>query len=158
MLGDGSQTICRGWHEPPREYCPPLSEPEPTGTATLHTVVSEEMTAHAIGRDAGESYPEVLSSPMMISFMERTCAQAMLPLLEEGQMTVGVKFEITHFKPTPVGSKFATHATYLHREKSLYWFEVSCEDDAGAVAKGRHARAIVDRATIEADAGKRRPT
>ncbi len=135
-----------------------MNEQEPVSSTTLRTVVSEEMTAHAIGRDAGESYPEVLSSPMMISFMERTCAQAMLPLLEEGQMTVGVKFEVTHFKPTPVGSELATHATYLHREKSLYWFEVSCEDDAGAVAKGRHARAIVDCVTIETDAAKRRAT
>ena len=135
-----------------------MSEREPTPTTTLRTVVSDEMTAHAIGRNAGESYPEVLSSPMMISFMERTCAQAMLPLLEQVQMTVGVKFEITHFKPTPVGSQFATHATYLRREKSLYWFEVRCKDDAGEVAKGRHARAIVDRDTIETDAAKRRAT
>ena len=116
------------------------------------------MTANAVGRDAGEAYPDVLASPVMISFMERTCAQAMLPLLQEGQMTVGVKFEITHFKPTPVGAGFATHARYIHRDNSLYWFEVRCEDDAGPVAKGRHARAIVDRATIETDAGKRRAT
>ena len=116
------------------------------------------MTAHAIGKEAGEDYPRVLSSPMMISFMERACAQTMLPLLDDGQMTVGVKFEITHFKPTPVGSEFAPHAPYLHRQKSLYWFEVSCEDDAGAVAKGRHARAIVDRDTLESDAARRRST
>lgn len=135
-----------------------MSEPVPTATATLRCTIAAEMTAHAIGKEAGEDYPRVLSSPMMISFMERTCAQMMLPLLDDGQMTVGVKFEITHFKPTPVGSEFATHATYLHRQKSLYWFEVSCEDDAGAVAKGRHARAIVDRDTIESDAARRRST
>tara|TARA_Y100001960_G_C14193750_1_gene596242 strand:+ start:213 stop:563 length:351 start_codon:yes stop_codon:yes gene_type:complete len=116
------------------------------------------MTAHAIGQEAGEEYPRVLSSPMMISFMERTCAQTMVPLLDDGQMSVGVKFEVTHFKPSPVGSELATHATYLHREKPLYWFEVSCEDAAGTVAKGRHARAIVDRDTIESDAAKRRAT
>ena len=80
----------------------------------------------------------------------------MEPLLQDGQMSVGVKFEITHFKPTPVGAGFATHASYLHREKALYWFEVHCEDDAGPVAEGRHARAIVERATIETDAEKRR--
>ena len=135
-----------------------MSEPDPTSTATLRATVSHEMTADAIGRDAGESYPSVLASPVMISFIERTCAQAMLSLLQEGQMTVGVKFEITHFKPTPVGAGFTTHARYLHREKALYWFEVECEDDAGPVAKGRHARAIVDSATIETDAGKRRTT
>ena len=133
-----------------------MSEPDPTSTATTRTTVSPEMTAARIGRDSGETYPEVLSSPMMISLIERTCAQTMLPLLEEGQMSVGVKFDITHFKPTPVGGTLATHATYLHREKALYWYEVSCEDDAGAVAKGRHARAIVDCETIEADAAKRR--
>ena len=138
----------------PREY-PALSEPDPTSAATLRTTVSAEMTAAEIGRDSGETYPEVLSSPMMISLMERTCAQTMLPLLEKGQLSVGVKFDITHFKPTPVGDTLATRATYLHRENALFWFEVSCEDDAGPVAKGRHARAIVDRATIEADAAKR---
>lgn len=137
---------------------PVLSEADPTTTATLRAVVTDEMTASAIGRDAGEAYPEVLSSPVMIAFMERTCAQTMLPLLDEGQVSVGAKFEITHFKPTPVGAMFATHATYLHREKGLYWFEVSCEDEAGPVAKGRHARAIVDRSTIETDAAQRRTT
>ena len=135
-----------------------MSELNPTNTETLQATVSQEMTAEAIGRETGEAFPDVLSSPVMISYIERTCAKAMLPLLQEGQMTVGVKFEITHFKPTPVGAGFATHSTYLHREKGLYWFEVRCEDEAGAVAKGRHARAIVDRATIVADAGKRRAT
>ncbi len=129
---------------------------DPTSTATLRATVTDEMTAAAIGRGEDEAYPDVLASPVLISFIERTCAQSMEPLLEEGQMSVGVKFEITHFKPTPVGAGFATHATYLYREKALYWFEVLCEDEAGQVAKGRHARAIVDRVTIEADAGKRR--
>lgn len=128
---------------------------EPTGTTTLRAAVTDEMTAAAIGRNTGESYPHVLSSPAMIAVMERTCAQAMMPLLEAGQMTVGVKFEITHFKPTPVGAELVCHATYLHSEKVLYWFEVRCEDNTGAVAKGRHARAIVDSVTIETDAEKR---
>jgi fluoroacetyl-CoA thioesterase len=121
----------------------------------LRAAVTDEMTAAAIGRNTGESYPHVLSSPAMIAVMERTCAQAMMPLLEAGQMTVGVKFEITHFKPTPVGAELVCHATYLHSEKVLYWFEVRCEDNTGAVAKGRHARAIVDSVTIETDAEKR---
>jgi fluoroacetyl-CoA thioesterase len=135
-----------------------VNDQDPTSTATLRATVSQEMTAEAIGRETGEAFPDVLASPVMISYIERTCAQAMMPLLQEGQMTVGVKFEITHFKPTPVGAEFATHSTYTHPEKGLYWFDVQCEDEAGPVAKGRHARAIVDRATIVEDAGKRRAT
>ena len=100
----------------------------------------------------------LLATAVMITYMERACARAMLPLLEDGQMTVGVKFEIAHFNPTPVGADFVTFCRYLHREKALYWFEVWCEDGAGLVGKGRHARAVVHRAEIEATAGQRRST
>ena len=137
---------------------PALTEPDKDKITSLRATVSAAMTAEAVGREAGEAYPAVLATAVMITYMERACARAMLPLLEDGQMTVGVKFEIAHFNPTPVGADFVTFCRYLHREKALYWFEVWCEDGAGLVGKGRHARAVVHRAEIEATAGQRRST
>ena len=132
-----------------------LTEPDRDKITSLRATVSAAMTAETVGRETGEAYPAVLATAVMITYMERACARAMLPMLEGGQMTVGVKFEIAHFNPTPVGAEFVAYCKFLHQEKALYWFEVWCEDGAGLVGKGRHARAVVDRAQIEATAGQR---
>ena len=114
-------------------------------------------TAESAAREPWEDYPAVLATPVMIMQMERAGAKLLQPLLDAGQLSVGVKLEITHFNPTPVGAEVVTHARYLHQDGALYWFEVWSQDPAGLIGKGRHARAIVDRRDIENRAASRAP-
>ena len=105
--------------------------------------------ASAFAEIQSESYPDVLSTPAVLGLMERACARVMSSALGEGQLSVGVKTEMAHTQPTALGVTVTAKATLRSIEGALYWFNVDAIDPAGVIATARHARAIVDRASIE---------
>ena len=126
-------------------------------SASVEVVVTADMTAAAYARRVGERYPAVLATPVMIGEMERAAASLLEPLLADGQLSVGARVDISHTSPTPIGAAVRSHARFVGREGALFWFEVWSEDPGGTIGKGRHARAIVDVATIEEKAASRPP-
>jgi predicted thioesterase len=118
--------------------------------------VTPSDTAARFGVEAGEAYPEVLATACMIREMERAAAGLMRPLLGPGRLSVGVRVEVGHLAPTPVGGVVTTRARLTAREGKLYWFDVWAEDAGGTIGRGRHARAIVDEARLLAAAEARR--
>lgn len=125
-------------------------------TANVQTIVAAEMTAAIFARRPGERYPEVLATPYMIGEMERAAAAVLEPLLQEGQLSVGAKVEVSHFAPTPVGALLTSHARFVSQEGGIFWFDVWAEDPGGTVGKGRHGRAIVEATAITHKAASRR--
>ena len=109
-----------------------------------------------IGGEPGERYPEVLATRTMIGEMERAAAKLLRPLLAPDQLSVGVRVEVEHTAPTPVGAPVVSRARYLGRRGSLLLFEVEARDPAGRIGDGRHARAVVDERRLLAAAGRRR--
>ena len=132
----------------------PAIDPEAVGEVTLGVTAAE--TAARFGLAPGEVYPEVFATAHMVREMERAAAKLMRPLLGPGQLSVGVRVDVSHLAPTPVGGLVVTRARFAGREGKLYWFEVWAEDAGGAIGKGRHARAIVDEARLLAAAETRR--
>ncbi|GJH25775.1 thioesterase family protein [Caballeronia novacaledonica] len=126
--------------------------------ATLtHTVTSADLaSAHA--RGTGERYPDVLSTPALLSLIERACAEALLDAVGDGQLSVGVTTHLNHLAPTPLGAEVSATATFRDLEGALYWFDIVASDAGGPVGTASHARAIVERSAIEARAAKRRRT
>jgi predicted thioesterase len=118
--------------------------------------VTPSDTAARFGLEAGETYPEVFATACMIREMERAAARLMRPLLGPGRLSVGVRVEVGHLAPTPVGGVVTTRARFTAREGKLYWFDVWAEDAGGTIGRGRHARAIVDEARLLAAADARR--
>lgn len=90
-----------------------------------------------------DSFPEVFATSKMIGLMEVSAARLMRPLLDKGELSVGVGVDIKHFAPTPVGEEVRAVATYTEMDGKLYLFEVEVFDRAGKVATGSHSRAIV---------------
>ncbi|GJH21616.1 thioesterase [Caballeronia novacaledonica] len=126
--------------------------------ATLtHTVTSADLaSAHAQG--AGERYPDVLSTPALLSLIERACAETLLDAVGDGKLSVGVTTHLNHLAPTPLGAEVSATATFRDLEGALYWFDIVASDAGGPVGTASHARAIVERSAIEARAAKRRRT
>ena len=124
-------------------------------TAAVWMTVDEAMTAARFAKDAGEAYPSVLATPFLIAEMERACAGLMIPALEPGQLSVGAKIDMSHQAPTPVGARVTTCAKFVSQAGPLFWFDVWAEDPGGIVARGKHARAIVEREGIERRAAER---
>jgi predicted thioesterase len=63
-------------------------------TSTVSLQVRDTDLASAIAETQSERYPDVLSTPAMLGLMERACAKAMMPVVGEGQLSVGVKTEL----------------------------------------------------------------
>jgi fluoroacetyl-CoA thioesterase len=129
-------------------------DPEAVGEVMLTVTPAE--TAARSGLELGEAYPEVFSTACMIREMERAAAKLMRPQLGAGQLSVGVKVDVHHLAPTPVGGLVVTRARFSGREGKLYWFEVWAEDGGGTIGKGRHARAVIEEARLLAAAETRR--
>ena len=125
-------------------------------SATLKRIVGAQDLASAFGNGADEAYPDVLSTPALLALIERACAEVMRCELEAGQLSVGVHTQLTHSAPTPVGAEVSATATFNRRDGKLFVFDVVAHDSNGPVGSGTHARAIVDRATIERKAAARR--
>ena len=129
-------------------------DPDATGEVMLTVTPAE--TAARSGLEPGEAYPEVFATAYMIREMERAAAKLMRPLLRPGQLSVGVRVEVSHIAPTPVSGLVVTRARFTGQEGKLYWFDVWAEDGGGTIGKGRHARAIVEEARLLAAAEARR--
>lgn len=132
----------------------PEVDPEAVGEVTLTVTAAE--TAARFGLEPGEVYPEVFATAHMIREMERAAAKLLRPLLGAGQLSVGVRVDVSHLTPTPLGGVVTTRARLTGREGRLYWFDVWAEDAGGPIGKGRHARAIVDEMRLLAGAAGRR--
>ena len=130
--------------------------PEIGVEAEVELTVSLEDTAARLGIDPGEVYPEVLATRTMIGEMERAAAKLLRPHLQPGRLSVGVRVDIEHAAPTPVGARVVTRARYLGLEGKLHLFAVESFDPGGRIGHGRHARGVIDEARLLAGAHKRR--
>lgn len=129
--------------------------PDDGATATLGGAVTPARTAAALAAE-GEALPPVFGTPFMIADMERACAALLAPLLQPGEVSVGVRIDVTHEAPTPEGVNVTARAQYTGREGPLYWFDVWAEDTGGVIGKGRIARAIVAQEKLLSRAERRR--
>lgn len=72
-----------------------------------------------------------------------------------GQLSVGVRVEVTHSAPTPLGARVTAISRYLGRDGKLFDFEVVASDAGGEIGRARHKRAIVDVERIQGTAARR---
>lgn len=132
-----------------------MEEPAIGSTATATLVVAPADLASAIAQDPGDAFPDVMATARMVALMELAASRVLVPLLAEGQLSVGVKVDILHTAATPVGDTVTAQATYTGRDGKLYAFEIVARDGGGEVGRGTHTRAIVATERLVAGARKR---
>ncbi len=119
---------------------------EPGLVNEMSMVVKEDDTARVSG---GETLPWVLSTPRMISYMEQTAHQALLPYLSEGQTSVGTAVNIRHLGATPVGMQVRFRAELVEVDRRRLRFKVEAFDAVEKVGEGEHERFIVDKSRFD---------
>jgi predicted thioesterase len=126
---------------------------DPGTSAEAGFTVQPADTAKALALSPEDTFPEVLATSRMIALMELAAARAMRPLLQDGQLSVGVSLNVRHTAATPVGCRVRAVATFVGPEGKLYRFRVEAFDEAGAIGEGEHTRAIVatDRLLVGAE-------
>ena len=114
---------------------------EPGLTHEITITVQVEDTARY---SAGDSYPEVLSTPRMIGFMEGTAHDTIKSFLEKGQGSVGMSVNIRHLAATPVGMEVRFRAELLEVDRRRLRFKVEAWDAVDKIGEGEHERFIID--------------
>lgn len=133
---------------------PDLSPLKPgrNGSATL--VVGEVHTAARVGSGRAP----VLATPMMIALMEAAAVDCVEEALPSGHESLGVRIDVEHSAPTPVGMTVTATAELLEVSGRTLSFRVEARDDGGVIGKGRHTRVVVDAERFRAKvAAKRTP-
>lgn len=103
-------------------------------------VVGEADTANALG--SGDV--DVLGTPRMVALFEQATIDALRGMLEEGQSSVGMRVQIDHLQPTPVGAEVVVEAVLDKVEGRRITFAVTASDSGGLVAAGKVTRVLVD--------------
>lgn len=104
-------------------------------------VVGKEDTAAVIG--SGEL--PVLATPTLIAWMENAAMLSVSDLLPAGETTVGGKIDMTHLRPSAIGTEVKVRATLIKVDGKKLTFQVAAQDKTGSIAEGTHIRFIVDR-------------
>lgn len=129
---------------------------EAGSTAEAVLTVTPGDTAEALSISGEDAFPPVFATSRMIALMELAAARLMKPLLEAGQLSVGVSVNVRHTAATPVGCTVRAVATYLGPEGRLSRFRVEAFDESGSIGDGEHTRAVVATERLIAGAEKRR--
>ncbi len=114
---------------------------EPGLVGETKIVVTQDLTAEASNV---EGMAPVLATPRMISFMERTAHEAILPYLAEGQSTVGIHVDVRHLAATPVGMEVRFRAELVEVDRRRLRFKVEAWDEVEKIGEGEHERFIID--------------
>jgi fluoroacetyl-CoA thioesterase len=92
----------------------------------------------------GPEGPRVLSTPQMILFMERTCRNLILSMVDPGSDTVGTHVNVSHCAAAPMGSTVSFTAELLSVENRRAEFRVEARLGEKIVGEGTHQRAIIE--------------
>jgi predicted thioesterase len=120
-------------------------------TKTRSLVVDERRTISFMGPEG-----RVYATPEVIRDVEMTCRDLLLEHLDPGEDSVGVRVELDHLAATPLGFSVEITARIAEVNRRQVVFEVTARDPIDEIARGRHARFVVEIAkTKERLAAKR---
>ncbi|MBM0230148.1 MULTISPECIES: thioesterase family protein [Micromonospora] len=122
-------------------HAPPEPSFTPGLTARVELTVTDADTAQAVG--SGDV--PVLSTPRVLALAEAATVAATATRMPAGQTTVGLRVELDHRAPTPVGRTVVAQARLTSVDGRRLLFEVTVADGGETVAEGRVERVLVDR-------------
>jgi fluoroacetyl-CoA thioesterase len=112
----------------------------PVGTKGEKTLlVTSENAIDFLGMEGAR----VLSTPHMIGYMERTCRDTVLPLLDAGYDTVGTHVNVAHLAAAPLGMSVRFTAEVLSVEGRRIQFRVEAFDEQEKIGEGTHERTVI---------------
>jgi fluoroacetyl-CoA thioesterase len=120
---------------------PPEPGFAPGLTAHVKLTVTDSDTAQAVG--SGDV--PVLGTPRVLALAEAATVAATAARMPAGMTTVGLRVELDHRAPTPVGRTVVAHAQLAKVDGRRLLFEITVTDGPATVAEGRVERVLVDR-------------
>ncbi|XTZ14064.1 thioesterase family protein [Micromonospora echinospora] len=119
--------------------------PEQTVTPGLKARVELTVTDADTAQAVGSGDVPVLGTPRVLALAEAATVAATARHLPPGTTTVGVRVELEHRAPTPVGRTVAAEARLDEVDGRRLVFTVTVADGGETVAQGRVERVLLDR-------------
>jgi predicted thioesterase len=120
---------------------------EPGLRAAFRYTVTGADTAAAVG----SGQVPVLATPRVLALAEQATVAAVAGALEAGATTVGVRVELDHLAPSPVGADLEVQAVLERVAGRRLQFAVRLRDGGRPVASGLITRVVVDTASFLRD-------
>ena len=92
----------------------------------------------------GSGTVKVLSTPMMIAYMEITSLELLDAHLPDGFSSVGAQVNIRHLVPSPLGSRIKVKATIINIEDRKVTLNVEAWEGDTPIGNGTHVRYLID--------------
>lgn len=108
-------------------------------TAEQRLLVTPEVTIDFLGTEEAR----VLGTPWMIAYMEMTARNAIKPLLDDNEDSVGTVVNVNHLAATPVGLSVRFQACVTSVEGRRVRFDVEAWDEKEKVGEGTHERFVI---------------
>ncbi len=108
-------------------------------TGELSFVVTEQ---HVIDF-ADNQMPAVLCTPWLIWFLEHAAREAVLPVLEPDESTVGTHVDVHHLAPTPLGQNVTCQARVIHTDGRVVSLQLEARDEHELIARGIHKLKVI---------------
>ena len=126
---------------------------------SLHEGMTFEGAWRVTGAEAadrhGNPFVHVLTTPIVVEWMEEVATAGVQPHLSEGQGTVGSVMKMTHLAPTPIGLMVKVVATLTQIDGRRLGFRIEAFDEVEKIAECQHERVIVDLTRFHEKAGKK---
>lgn len=105
---------------------------------------------------AHHGMPRILCTPWLIWFLEHAARNAVLPLLEPGESTVGVVVNVQHTAATPLGLRVVCRARVIYADGPLITFQLEAHDEYERIARGTHKLRVIEAARLAKRVEKKR--
>jgi len=92
----------------------------------------------------GLASARVLGTPYLVSYLEFTARNSVLPFLEKGYDTVGARVDVKHLAATPMGMEVTFQSELVAVEDRRLTFTVRAFDEKDVISEGTHERALVN--------------
>lgn len=119
-------------------------------TISRTITVDAARTIDFMGPDA-----RVYATPSMISDVEMVCRDMLLPMVEQGQDSVGMRVVMDHLGPALLGDEVAIEAVITSVEGRRVSFETSVTCSGKKIGAMQHLRGIVAVADLKARLAKK---
>ena len=97
---------------------------------------------------AHDGMPQILCTPWLVWFLEHAARNAVLPLLEPGESTVGVVVNVEHIAATPLGAPVVCRARVIYVDGPLISFQFEAHYEHEKIAGGTHKLRVIQAARL----------
>ncbi|MDE2483671.1 MAG: thioesterase family protein [candidate division NC10 bacterium] len=126
---------------------------------SLHEGMTFERTWRVTKAEAadrhGNPFIHVLTTPVVVEWMEEAATAGVQSHLPEGQGTVGSSLKMKHLAPTPIGLMVKVVAKLTQIEGRRLTFRIEVFDEVEQIAECEHTRVIVDLARFHDKVGRK---